>query len=123
MAEEEKKPGGVDNRKKKFYGRFAKKAASRSTYKSKVQGLENNTFNVGASSNLAMFSKLLKNIKNYIQKTYKDPDNMVKTIQQMKRVILNYPKKPKKTDAACYNANRDPDLDMFEMAIFAWKSQ
>jgi hypothetical protein len=44
---------------------------------------------------------------------------MVKIIQQMKRVILNYPKKPKKTDAACYNANGDPDPDIFEIAIFA----
>jgi hypothetical protein len=35
MAEEEKKPGGADNRKKKFYGRFAKGAAGKSTYKSK----------------------------------------------------------------------------------------
>jgi hypothetical protein len=38
---------------------------------------------------------------------------MVKTIQQMKRVILNYTKKPKKTDAACCNTNGDPDPDMF----------
>ncbi len=92
MAEAEKKPREADNRKKKFYGRFAKGAAGRSTYKSKVQGLENNTFDVGASSNPAKFvSKSLKNIKNYIQKTYKDPDDMVKTIQQMKRAILNYP--------------------------------
>jgi hypothetical protein len=121
MAEEEKKPGGEDNRKKKFYGSFAKGAAGRSTYKSKVQGIEINTFDVGASSNPAKISKLLKNIKNYIQKTYKDPEDMVKTIQQMKRVILNYPEKPKKTDAACCNANRDPDPDMFEMAIVAWK--
>jgi hypothetical protein len=121
MAEEEKKTGGADNRMKKFYGRFAKGAAGRSTYKSKVQGLENNTFNVGVSSNPAKFSKLLKNIKNYIQKTYKDPDDMVKTIQKMKMVILKYPKKPKKKDAACCNANGDPDPDMFEMAIFGWK--
>jgi len=49
---------------------------------SKVQGLENDTFDVGASSHPAKFSKLLKNIKNYIQKTYKDPDDMVKTIQR-----------------------------------------
>jgi hypothetical protein len=43
MANQEKKPGGVNNRKKKFYRRFAKgAAASRGTYKSKVQGLENN---------------------------------------------------------------------------------
>jgi hypothetical protein len=121
MVEEEKKPGGADNRKKKFYGRFAKGAAGRSTYKSKVQGLENDTFNVGASSNPAKFSKLLNNIENYIQKAYKDPDNMVKTIQKIKRVILKYPKKPKKTDAVCCNANGDPDPAMLKMAIFAWK--
>ncbi len=86
-----------------------------------MQGLENNTFDVGALSNPAKFSKLLKNIENYIQKTYKDPDDMVKTIQKMKRVILKYPEKPKKTDAACCDANGDPDPDMFEMAVFAWK--
>jgi hypothetical protein len=34
MAEEEKKLGGMDTRKKKFYGRFAKGVASRSMYKS-----------------------------------------------------------------------------------------
>jgi hypothetical protein len=50
----------VDNRKKKFYGRFAKGAAGRSMYKSKVQGLENNTFDVGALNNPAKFSKSLK---------------------------------------------------------------
>jgi hypothetical protein len=81
MAEQEKKPGAADG-KKKFYGQFAKEATlGRSTYKSNVQGLESDTFDVGASSDPAKFSKLLKNIKNYIQKTYKDPDNMVKTIQ------------------------------------------
>ena len=46
---------------------------------------------------------------------------MVKTIQQMKRVILDYPEKPKKTDASCCDANRDPDPDMFKMAVFAWQ--
>jgi hypothetical protein len=121
MEEEEKKPGGVDNRKKKFNRRFAKGVASRSTYKRKVQRLENDTFDVGASSSPAKFSKMLKNIENYIQKIYKDPDDMVKTIQQMKRVILNHPEKSKKTDAACCDANGGPDPDMFEMAVFAWK--
>ena len=100
MTEQEKKPSGVDERKKKFYGgRFAKGATTgRSTYKSKVQGLENDTFDVGASSNPAKFSKSLKNIENYIQKTYKDPDDMVKTIQKMKKISLSYPERPKKTD-------------------------
>ncbi len=92
MAEQEKKPGEGDGRKKKFYGQFAKGGTvGRSSYKSKVQGLENDTFDVGASSNPAKFSMSLKYIKNYIQKTYKDPDDMVKTIQQMKRVSLSYP--------------------------------
>jgi hypothetical protein len=55
-------------------------AAGRTTYKSKVAGLEDDTFNVGAASDPAKFSKLLKNIENYIQKTYRSPDNMVKTL-------------------------------------------
>ena len=65
MTEHEKKPGGANGKKKKFYGgRFAKGAmAGRSTYKSKVQGLENNTFDVGALSDPAKFSKLQKNIE------------------------------------------------------------
>jgi hypothetical protein len=123
MAEQEKKPGGADGKKKKFYnGRFARGAtAGRSTYKSKVQGLENDTFDVGASSDPAKFSKSLKNIENYIQKTYKDPDDMVKTIQKMKRVSLSYPEKPKKTDADCLDTSGDPDPDAFDMAVFAWK--
>jgi hypothetical protein len=82
MTEQENNPGGANGKKKKFYGgRFAKGAtAGRSTYKSKVQGLENNTFDVGALSDPAKFSKSLKNID--IQKKYMDPDNMVKTIQR-----------------------------------------
>ncbi len=56
-------------------------AAGRTTYKSKVAGLEDNTFDVGAASDPAKFSKLLKNIENYIQKTYRSPDDMVKTLR------------------------------------------
>ncbi len=54
MAEQVKKPGEGYGRKKKFYRQFPKGGmVGRSTYKSKVQGLENNTFDVGASSNPA----------------------------------------------------------------------
>jgi hypothetical protein len=73
-------------------------ALGRTTYKSKAAGLEDDTFDVGAASNPAKFSKSLKNLKNYIQKTYRSPDNMVKTLLQMKRVTLSYPAKPKKQD-------------------------
>jgi hypothetical protein len=82
LTDQDKKPAGAKNKKKIFYSQYAKGlAARRTTYKSKVAGLEDNTFNVGASSDSAKFSKLLKNIENYIQKTYRSPDNMVKMLQ------------------------------------------
>jgi hypothetical protein len=119
MAEQEKKPGGTDGKKKKFHrGGFARGAMTgRSTYKSKVQGLENDAFNVGASSNPAKFSKSLKNIENYIQKKYKNPDDMVKTIQKMKNVSLSFPERPKKNNEDCCDDNGDPDSDELDMAV------
>jgi hypothetical protein len=50
-------------------------------YKSAVVGLKNDTFDVGAWSDPAKFSKSLRNIEKYLQKTYKEPDDIVKTIQ------------------------------------------
>ena len=120
MTEQEKKLGWDDGKKKKW--QFTKGVTvGIGMYKSKVQGLESNTFDVGASSNPAKFSKSLKNIENYIQKTYKDQDDMAKTIQQMKRVNLGYPKRPKKTDAECCDNSGNPDADMFDITVFAWK--
>jgi hypothetical protein len=68
---------------------------------------------VGAASDTAKFSKSLKNIANYIQKTYKSPDDMVKTLQQMKKLTLSYPTKPKKQDPQCCDKDGNPDADMF----------
>ena len=81
-----------------------------------MQGLESDTFDVGASSDPAKskFSKSLKNIENYIQKTYKDPYDMVKTIQKMKKVSLSYPERPRKTDPDCCDSNGNPDSDAFD---------
>ncbi len=90
-------------------------------YKSAVVGLENDRFDVGVRSDPAKFSKLLRNIKDYKQKTYKEPDDIVKTIQQMKKVDLAYPAKPKKDDPECLDDSGDSDPDAFEMAVFAWK--
>ncbi len=56
---------------------------SRGNYKSRLEGLEGNTFDVGPSSNPAKFSKLLKNIKTYILNSYKSPNDIVKALQQM----------------------------------------
>ncbi len=76
---------------------------------------------MGAWSDPAKFSKLLRNIENYIHKTYKEPDDIVKTIQQTKKADLGYPAKPKKDDPECLEDSGNPDPDAFEMAVFAWR--
>jgi hypothetical protein len=122
MADQDKKPAGAKNKKKTFYGRYANgMAARRTTYKSKVAELEDDTFDVGAASDPIKFSKSLKNIQNYIQKTYRSPHNMFKTLQHMKTVTLSYPPKPKKQDPQRCDEDGNPNEDMFKMAIFAWK--
>jgi hypothetical protein len=63
-------------KKKRYHHAFARGAATAKLgYKSAVVGLENDTFDVGAWSDPAKFSKLLRNIENYILKTYKEPDD------------------------------------------------
>jgi hypothetical protein len=69
MVEQEKKPAGAG--KKKNYRFRQRSGPPKSTYKSKVAGIEDDTFNVGASSNPAKFSKSLKNIETYAQRMYK----------------------------------------------------
>ena len=69
---------------------------SRGNYKSILEVLEDDTFDVGASSDQAKFSKLLKNIETYIQKHYKSPDDIMKALQQMGQPTLDYPAMPSK---------------------------
>ncbi len=72
--------------------------------------LEDSIFNVGAPRDPAKFSKLLKNIKNYSQKSYKTPDNIVKAIQQLKRPTLKYPKQLTRAEHADNNGNLNEDF-------------
>ncbi len=101
---------GRQRKEKRYHRTFARGAATaKLDYKSAVVGLENDTFNVGAWSDPAKVSKLPRNIKNYIQKTYKELDNIVKTIQQMKKADLAYLVKPKKDDPECLDDSGNPD--------------
>ena len=72
--------------------------ATKTSYKSKVAELQDEVFDVGASSDPAKFSKSLKSIENYIQMNYKTCDDIVKAIQQLKRPTLSYPKQPTRAD-------------------------
>ena len=120
MTEQEQKEAGNPKKQGRYRGnRHSRGGQAGARYKSKVDGLEDDTFDVGASSDPAKFSKSLKNIETYIQKTYKSPDDIVKTLQKLARPTLNYPEKPKKADYKDENGDEDPDA--FEMAVFAWK--
>ena len=120
MAEQEQREAGNPKKQGRYRGnRYIRGGQTGVRYKGKVEGLEDDIFDVGASSNPAKFSKSLKNIETYIQKTYKSPDDIVKTLQKLTRPTLNYPEKPKKADYKDENGDEDPDA--FEMAVFAWK--
>ena len=56
---------------------------TKTNYKSKVTELEDEVFDVGASSDPAKFSKSLKSIENYIQKNYTTCNDIMKAIQQL----------------------------------------
>ena len=117
--QETKKPAGARRNNRYRFG--VKNQGAKSTYKSKVVGLEEDIFDVGAMSNPAKYSKSLKSIENYIQKTYKKPDDIVKAIQLLKWPALEYPRQPKKSE--CVDEIGDPDEDAFEMAKFEWKEE
>jgi hypothetical protein len=77
MAELEKKPATAKHNRKSYrFGNRAGQAGAKLTFKSKITKLEEDTFDVGASSEPARFSKSLKAIKTYIQKRYKMPNDI-----------------------------------------------
>ena len=60
--------------KKRYHRACARGAATaKLDYKSAVVGLENDTFDVGAWSDPAKFSKSQRNIKNYKKKPTRNP--------------------------------------------------
>ncbi len=64
MAEQKIELPGGKGKKKRYHPSFARGAATaKLDYKSAVVGLENATFDVGSWSDLAKFSKSLRNIK------------------------------------------------------------
>jgi hypothetical protein len=122
MAEQEKKPAiAAHNRRSYQFRNRAGQAGVKSTFKSKVTKLEEDTFDVGASSDPAKFSKSLKAIKTYKQKTYKMTDDIVKAIQQMKRHTLAFPAKP--TKATCVDEMNVFDKDEYKVAKFTRKDE
>ncbi len=82
--------------------------------------IKDNTFHVGGSNDPAKYSKLLKSIKTYIQRTYKMHDDIVKAIQNMIRPSFNPPEKMDKSK--CLDNVRKFDPDEFEMSSHGKKT-
>jgi hypothetical protein len=121
MSEQEKKLAVAAHRKNYCFGNRAGQTGAKLTYKSKVTELEEDTFDVRASSNPARFSKSLMVMETYIHKIYKLPDDIVKAIQQMK--LPTYGFSPKPTKAMCLDVNGDYNEDKYKMAKFTWKEE
>jgi hypothetical protein len=117
LEEWQKKTAKFAGKKNRY--RFNKRGnqTTKTNYKSKVTELEDEVFDVGASSDPAKFSKSLTSIENYIQKNYKTCDDIVKAIKQLKPPTLAYRKQPTKSQYT--DVNGDFDDDAFEMAKFA----
>jgi hypothetical protein len=119
MAEQETKTAKFAGKNNRYRFNNRGNQTTKTNYKSKVTELEDEVFDIGASSDPAKFSKSLKSIEYYTQKNYKTCDDIVKAIQQLKCPTLAYPKQP--TKAQYTDDNGDFDDDAFEMAKFAWK--
>ena len=68
MAEQETKMARAAGKKNRNRFNNQGNQTTKTSYKSKVAELEDEVFDVGASSDPAKFSKLLKNIDNYMGK-------------------------------------------------------
>jgi hypothetical protein len=119
MSERDQAKTARAGKKSRYWFNNRGNQATKTSYKSKVAELEDEVFDVGASSAPAKFSKSLKSIENYIQKNYKTCNDIVKAIQQLKRPTLDYPKQPMRAEHT--DDNGDFDEDTFDMAKFAWK--
>jgi hypothetical protein len=111
MAEENKKPAVGARRKKNNYNQFGGRPfpQSKSPYTSNVAEIKDKMFNGGSSSDPAKYSKLLKSIETYIQRTYKMPDDIVKAIQNMIRSSFDPPEKQDKSKWLDDAGKFDPD--------------
>ncbi len=74
---------------------------------------------MGATSNPAKITKSLKNIKTYIQRRYKMPEDIVKAIQKMKKPSFDPPEKPDKRK--CVDSVGNYDANEYNMPKFTWK--
>jgi hypothetical protein len=109
MAEEDKKLAVGARRKKNNYNRFGGRPfpQSKSPYMSNVVEIKDDRFHVGSSSDPTKYSKLLKSIQTYIQRTYKMPDDIVKGIQNMNMIRTSFDPPEKLDKSKClYNPGK-----------------
>jgi hypothetical protein len=90
MAEQEMKLAVAGKKKHYRFGRRPNPQPESSPYTSNVVEIKDDIFDVGATSGPAKFTKSLKNIKTYIQRTYN---------QKMKKPTFDPPEKLDKSNA------------------------
>jgi hypothetical protein len=118
MVEQKRKLATASKKKHYRFNRRPNPQPKSSPYTSNMTEIKDNIYNVGTTSNPAKFTKSLKNIKTYIQRTYKMPDDIVKLIQKMKKPTFNPPEKLDKSK--CVDSAGNYDANEYNMAKFMW---
>ena len=99
-----------NNRNRNFRNRRARNPAATSKFRSSVPGLEDDVFDIGASANPASFNQVMEKIGLYIQKNYKEPNDIVLAIRNRARPNLTLPPRPVKGT----QSDAEFSLDIFD---------
>jgi hypothetical protein len=91
---------------------------NKSTFKSKITELEDDTFATGHPSDAAKYEKTAKTITNYIQREYNAGTYLAQAIMSGGAVRIDLPAKPKKDEKAT-----GFDQDTNDLQVFAWKEE
>jgi hypothetical protein len=87
----------------------------KSTFKSKITELEDDTFTTGHPSDAAKCERTAETITNYIQREYSAGTYLAQAIRHGGTVSIGLPTKPKKIDKA-----DGLDQDTYDLMVFAW---
>ena len=89
-------PAPQNNNRRNFRHNRRSRNPAPTKFRSTVPGLEDDVFDIGASANPASFNQVMEKIGLYIQKNYKDPNEIVLAIRNRSRPNLSPPARPVK---------------------------
>jgi hypothetical protein len=93
-------------------------STKKSTFKSKIAELEDDTFTTGHPSDAAKYERAAETITNYIQREYTAGTYLTQAIRHGGAVSIDLPTKPIKDEKAT-----GFDQNVYDLQVFAWKEE